>query len=166
MANKAGILTQSGYDKLVAELEQLKTTGRKEVAEKIKAARGFGDLSENAEYDEAKNEQAELEARIAEIENTLRTAEVISEDDIDGSRVTVGTVAKVYDYEYDEEIEYEIVGSNEIDPFENKISIESPIGAALRQKSIGEEVEFEFEIGREVKKSKLKILDIRKSGKK
>ncbi len=162
MANKAGILTQSGYDKLVAELEQLKTTGRKEVAEKIKAARGFGDLSENSEYDEAKNEQAELEMRIAEIENTLRTAEVISEDDIDGSRVTVGTIAKVYDYEYDEEIEYEIVGSNEIDPFENKISVESPIGAALRQKTIGEEVEFEIPVG----KAKLKILDIRKSGKK
>ncbi len=163
MANKAVVLTQSGYDKLVLELEELKANGRKEIAEKIKAARGFGDLSENAEYDEAKNEQAELEARIAEIENTLRTAEVVSEDDIDGSRVTVGTIVKVYDYDYDEEVEYAIVGSNEIDPFNNKISVESPIGEALRQKSIGEEVEFALPNDM---KAKLKILDIRKSGKK
>ncbi len=156
MTSKAKVLTQSGYDKLAAELEELKTNGRKDVAEKIKVARAFGDLSENSEYDEAKNEQAEIEARIEKIEGILRTAEVISEADIDTNHVSVGTVVKVHDYEFDEEVEYAIVGSTETDPFANKISSESPIGAALLGRSIGEEVNVAVPDGA----IKIKILDI------
>ncbi len=156
MTSKAKVLTQSGYDKLAAELEQLKTSGRKDVAEKIKVARAFGDLSENSEYDEAKNEQAEIEARIEKIEGILRTAEVISEADIDTNHVSVGTVVKVHDYEFDEEVEYAIVGSTETDPFANKISSESPIGAALLGKTIGEEVNVAVPDGT----IKIKVLDI------
>ncbi len=156
MTSKAKVLTQSGYEKLEAELEELKTKGRKDVAEKIKVARAFGDLSENSEYDEAKNEQAEIEARIEKIEGILRTAEVISEADIDTNYVSVGTVVKIYDYEYDEEIEYAIVGSNEIDPFANKISSESPIGAALLGGTIGQEINVAVPDGM----IKIKILDI------
>ncbi len=156
MTSKAKVLTQSGYDKLAAELEELKTNGRKDVAEKIKVARAFGDLSENSEYDEAKNEQAEIEARIEKIEGILRTAEVISEADIDTNHVSVGTVVKVHDYEFDEEVEYAIVGSTETDPFANKISSESPIGAALLGRSIGEEINVAVPDGA----IKIKILDI------
>ncbi len=156
MTSKAKVLTQSGYDKLAAELEELKTNGRKDVAEKIKVARAFGDLSENSEYDEAKNEQAEIEARIEKIEGILRTAEVISEADIDTNHVSVGTVVKVHDYEFNEEVEYAIVGSTETDPFANKISSESPIGAALLGRSIGEEINVAVPDGA----IKIKILDI------
>ncbi len=158
MASKAKVLTQAGYAKLEAELENLKTNVRREVAEKIKVARAFGDLSENSEYDEAKNEQAEVEARIEKIESILRNAEVVSEADIDLSHVSVGTTVKVYDYQFDEEVEYAIVGSTEIDPFANKISSESPIGIALLGKSVDDEVTIAVPDGT----AKLKILEIRR----
>ncbi len=141
MTNKAMVLTTEGLRKLEDELDMLKTVRRKEVAEKIKEARAFGDISENSEYDEAKNEQAELEARINKLENYVRNAQVVDENDIDTDHVSIGTVVKVHDYEFSEDIEYTIVGATEADPFENKISNESPIGQALIGKEIGAEVE-------------------------
>ncbi len=151
-------LTQAGYDKLKQELEELRTVRRKEVAEKIKIARGFGDLSENAEYDEAKKEQAEMETRIEYLENMLRNAEVVSEDDIDENHVSVGTKVKVFDYNFDEEVEYAIVGATESDPFNNVISSESPIGAALIGKMVGDEVDVQLPDCI----AKIKVLDIHK----
>ncbi len=151
-------LTQAGYDKLEHELEELRTVRRKEVAEKIKVARGFGDLSENAEYDEAKKEQAEIETRIEYLENILLNAEVVKEEDLQYDKVGVGTTVKVYDYEFDEEIEYAIVGATESDPFNNIISSESPIGAALIGKIVDDEVVVQLPDGT----AKLKVLDIHK----
>ena len=129
--NKAVLLTQEGYDKLEKELEYLRTEKRAEVAERIKVALGFGDLSENSEYDEAKNAQAENEAKIADLENKIRYAKIIDESEIDTKTVQVGNVVKVLDMEFEEEETYTIVGSTEVDLSQNKISNESPIGAAL-----------------------------------
>lgn len=129
--NKAVLLTQEGYDKLEKELEYLRTEKRAEVAERIKVALGFGDLSENSEYDEAKTAQAENEAKIADIENKIRYAKIIDESEIDTKTVQVGNVVKVLDMEFEEEETYTIVGSTEVDLSQNKISNESPIGAAL-----------------------------------
>ena len=129
--NKAVLLTQEGYDKLETELEYLKTEKRAEVAERIKVALGFGDLSENSEYDEAKTAQAENEAKIADLENKIRYAKIIDESEIDTKTVQVGNVVKVFDMEFEEEETYTIVGSTEVDLSQNKISNESPIGAAL-----------------------------------
>lgn len=129
--NKAVLLTQEGYDKLEKELEYLRTEKRAEVAERIKIALGFGDLSENSEYDEAKTAQAENEAKIADLENKIRYAKIIDESEIDTKTVQVGNVVKVLDMEYEEEETYTIVGSTEVDLSQNKISNESPIGAAL-----------------------------------
>ena len=129
--NKAVLLTQEGYDKLEQELEYLRTEKRAEVAERIKVALGFGDLSENSEYDEAKTAQAENEAKIADLENKIRYAKIIDETEIDTKTVQVGNVVKVLDMEFDEEETYTIVGSTEVDLAQNKISNESPIGAAL-----------------------------------
>ena len=129
--NKAVLLTQEGYDKLEEELEYLKTEKRAEVAERIKVALGFGDLSENSEYDEAKTAQAENEAKIADLENKIRYAKIIDESEIDTKTVQVGNVVKVFDMEFEEEETYTIVGSTEVDLSQNKISNESPIGAAL-----------------------------------
>ena len=129
--NKAVLLTQEGYDKLEQELEYLRTEKRKEVAERIKVALGFGDLSENSEYDEAKTAQAENEAKIADLENKIRYAKIIDESEIDTKTVQVGNVVKVLDMEFEEEETYTIVGSTEVDLAQNKISNESPIGAAL-----------------------------------
>ena len=129
--NKAVLLTQEGYDKLEKELEYLRTEKRAEVAERIKVALGFGDLSENSEYDEAKTAQAENEAKIADLENKIRYAKIIDESEIDTKTVQVGNVVKVYDMEFEEEETYTIVGSTEVDLAQNKISNESPIGAAL-----------------------------------
>ncbi len=131
MTEQAVVLTNEGYDKLVAELEQLKTVKRKEVAEKIKEARGFGDLSENAEYDEARKEQAEIELRITKVESILAKAEVVDVKKVSNRKVSVGSIVKVLDKEYNEEVEYHIVGATEADPFSDKISMESPIGQAL-----------------------------------
>ncbi len=131
MPQKEVLMTYEGLKKLEDELEYLKTTKRKEISERIKIALGFGDLSENSEYDEAKNEQAQVEMRIVDLENTLRNVKVIDEDEIDNKVVQVGNKVKVYDMEFDEEVEYTLVGPTEVDIAENKISNESPIGAAL-----------------------------------
>ena len=125
------LLTQEGYDKLEQELDTLKTEKRAEISERIKIALGFGDLSENSEYDEAKNAQAANETKIAELENKLRYAKIIDESEIDTKTVQVGNTVKVLDIEFNEEVSYTIVGSTEVDLAENKISNESPIGKAL-----------------------------------
>ena len=131
MDDKEVLLTQEGYDKLEAELESLRTEKRAEIAERIKIALGFGDLSENSEYDEAKSAQAANEAKITELENKIRHAKVIDESEIDTKTVQVGNTVKVLDMEFDEECLYTIVGSTEVDLAANKISNESPIGLAL-----------------------------------
>ena len=158
MENKQIMLTDEGLLKLENELEMLKTQKRQEVAEKIKVARGFGDLSENSEYDAAKEEQAQVEARIVQIENMLKNAKIIDQDDIDVNKVSIGTRVKVYDEEFDEELEYSIVGSTEADPDMFKISDESPVGKALIGRNIGETVDVETPGG----VFKLKILSINK----
>lgn len=129
--NKEVLLTQEGFDKLEQELENLKTVKRVEIAERIKVALGFGDLSENSEYDEAKNAQAENETKIAELENKIRYAKIIDESEIDKKTVQVGNTVKLLDLEFDEEVSYTIVGSTEVDIAQNKISNESPIGSAI-----------------------------------
>ena len=131
MEEKEVILTQEGFDKLEKELEKLKTETRAEIAERIKVALGFGDLSENSEYDEAKNAQAENENKIVELEKKLRLAKIIDESEIDTKTVQVGNTVKVLDIEFNEEVSYTIVGSTEVNLAENKISNESPIGKAL-----------------------------------
>ena len=131
MEEKEVLLTQEGYDNLEKELEYLKTEKRSEISERIKVALGFGDLSENSEYDEAKNAQASNEIKIAELENKLRYAKIIDESEIDTKTVQVGNKVKVLDMEFEEEVEYTIVGSTEVDLSQNRISNESPIGAAL-----------------------------------
>ncbi len=131
MEEKEVLVTQEGYDNLEKELEYLKTEKRTEIAERIKVALGFGDLSENSEYDEAKNAQAANEIKIAELENKLRYARIIDESEIDTKTVQVGNKVKILDMEYNEELEYTIVGSTEVDLSQNKISNESPIGSAL-----------------------------------
>lgn len=151
-------ITDDGLKKLQEELEYLKTEGRSDIAEKIRVARGYGDLSENSEYDEAKNEQAKIEARIVEIEAMLKNVEIISDIKGKAKTVMVGVKVKVYDEEYDEECEYRVVGSTEADPRENKISDESPVGRALLGKKVGDEVIVEAPAG----EIKLKILGISK----
>ena len=131
MEEKEVLVTQEGYDNLEKELEYLKTEKRTEIAERIKVALGFGDLSENSEYDEAKNAQASNEIKIAELENKLRYARIIDESEIDTKTVQVGNKVKILDMEYNEELEYTIVGSTEVDLSQNKISNVSPIGSAL-----------------------------------
>ena len=126
MEEKEVILTQEGFNNIEKELEYLRTEKRAEIAERIKVALGFGDLSENSEYDEAKNAQAENEAKIAELENKVRYAKIIDEKDIDTKTVQIGNTVKLYDEEFDEEVEYTIVGSTEVDLSQNKISNESP----------------------------------------
>ena len=141
MDEKEILLTQEGYDNLEKELEYLKTEKRAEISERIKVALGFGDLSENSEYDEAKNAQASNEIKIAELENKVRYARIIDESEIDNKTVQVGNKVKILDEEFDEELEYTIVGSTEVDLAQNKISNESPIGAALLGAKKGQEVE-------------------------
>ena len=131
MEEKEVIMTQEGFDKLEKELNYLRTEKRAEIAERIKVALGFGDLSENSEYDEAKNAQAENEAKIAEYENKVRHAKIIDEKEIDTETVQIGNIIKVLDIEFDEKIDYTIVGSTEVNLAENKISNESPLGKAL-----------------------------------
>ena len=155
---KQTTVSSEGLKKLQEELEYLKTTKRKEVAEAIKVARGFGDLSENSEYDEAKNEQGLVEARIAEIESMLKNVKVIDESSIATDKVNVGNRVKVYDETFEEELEYTIVGSSEANPVEYKISDESPIGKALIGAQIGEVVKAETPGGETV----MKVLEISK----
>ena len=131
MEEKEILLTQEGYENLEKELDYLKTTERTEIAERIRVALGFGDLSENSEYDEAKNAQAANETKIADLANKLRHARIIDESEIDTKTVQIGNIVKVHDIEFDEDVEYTIVGSTEVDLSSNKISNESPIGAAL-----------------------------------
>ncbi len=131
MEEKEVLLTQEGYDKLEQELDILKTTKRAEIAERIKIALGFGDLSENSEYDEAKNAQAENETKIVELENKIRNAKIIDESEIDTKTVQVGNTVKLLDIEFNEEVSYTLVGSTEVDVAQNKISNESPIGSAI-----------------------------------
>ena len=140
MSDKKTVLTYDGLRKLEDELQELKVVRRKDVASKIKEARKQGDLSENAEYDAAKEEQAEIEARIALVEKMLRNAEVIDEEDLDQDSISIGSKVKVLDVEYDEEMEYFIVGSTESDPANGRISFESPLGAALIGRKNGEVV--------------------------
>ena len=158
MGDKEVILTQEGYDNLEKELEYLKTEKRGEIAERIKVALGFGDLSENSEYDEAKNAQAENEGKIAELENKLRYAKIIDESEIDTKTVQVGNIVKLYDEEFDEEVSYTIVGSTEVDLAQGRISNESPIGAALMGKKKGTTVKVHTPAGI----AKYKILSITK----
>lgn len=139
--SKKYVMTYEGVKKLEDELEYLKTTKRKEITEKIKVALGYGDLSENSEYDEAKNEQAFVEGRIVQLENMLRNATVVDENEVPKDTVSIGSSVKVKDYEFDEEIEFYIVGSAEVDPYENKISDESPVGHALMGKKTGDIVD-------------------------
>ena len=152
------ILTQEGFDKLEEELNYLKTEKRTEIAERIKVARGFGDLSENSEYDEAKNAQAENEQQIAELEAKIRHAKVIDSKEIDTKTVQIGNLVKLYDEEFEEEVEYTIVGSTEVNLAENKISNESPIGKALLGRKKGEVVDVDAPDGI----IKFKILAIKK----
>lgn len=156
MEDREIVLTQEGYIKLQEELKTLKGPRKMEVAERIKIAREFGDLSENSEYDDAKNEQALLETKIQEIEATLRNAKVVDDDDISTTRVNVGTIVKVHDYEFDEDIEYSIVGATEVNMSENKISNESPVGKAMIGRKKGEEFEVETPGGI----AKYKVLEI------
>lgn len=155
---KQVILTQEGLDNLKAELENLKTVRRKEVAEKIKVALSFGDLSENSEYDEAKNEQAIMESRILEIEAMLKNVKVIDEDELSTDRIHVGSKIKVHDVSFDETLDYRIVGSSEADPREGRISDESPVGAALLGHKKGQTVTVKTPGGN----VKYKILEIYK----
>ena len=159
MAEK-NILTYSGLKKLENELEDLKVNRRKEIAEKIKEAREQGDLSENAEYDAAKEEQGHIEKRIEEIEKILKNAEVVDEDDIDLDKISVGCKVKVFDVEFDEEIEFKLVGSTEADSLNNKVSNESPIGKALIGHKVGEVVTVELPNGGT---TEYKVLDIQRN---
>ena len=158
MEEKEVLLTQEGYDNLEKELEYLKTEKRSEISERIKVALGFGDLSENSEYDEAKNAQASNEIKIAELENKLRYAKIIDESEIDTKTVQVGNIVKVLDMEFDEKVEYTIVGSTEVDLAENKISNESPLGEALLGAKKNQIVEVNAPAGI----MKYKILSIKK----
>ncbi|MBQ8798686.1 MAG: transcription elongation factor GreA [Lachnospiraceae bacterium] len=158
-AEKKNILTYEGLKKLEDELEDLKVVRRKEVADKIKEAREQGDLSENAEYDAAKDEQREIEARIEELEKILKNAEVVDEDEVDVDTINIGCKVKVLDMEYDEELELRIVGSTEASSLQGKISNESPVGKALLRHKVGDVVEVETQAGT----VEYKILEIQKS---
>lgn len=152
------ILTPEGLQKLEQELEYLKVTGRKDIAEKIKIARGFGDLSENAEYDAAKDAQAAMEKRIGELEEMLKNVQVVDVNEVGTDAVSILSKVKVYDVDMEEEDEYTIVGTTEADPDKNKISDESPIGTALLGKKVGDVVEVQTPGG----SFELKIMEISK----
>lgn len=144
---KKNILTYAGLKKLEEELHDLKVNKRKEVAEKIKEAREQGDLSENAEYDAAKGEQRDIEARIEEIEKILKNAEVVVEDEVDDDKINIGCKVSVFDMEFDEEMQFFIVGSTEANSLQNKISNESPVGKALIGAKVGDIVDVESPAG-------------------
>jgi transcription elongation factor GreA len=159
MVEKKNILTYEGLQKLEEELHDLKVNKRKEVAEKIKEAREQGDLSENAEYDAAKDEQRDIEARIEEIEKILKNAEVVIEDEVDVNVINIGCKVKILDMEYNEELTYKLVGSTEANSLKGKISNESPLGKALLGARVGEEVDVETHSGI----IRYRILEIQKS---
>ena len=156
---KKNILTYAGLKKYEDELAELKVVKRKEVAQKIKEAREQGDLSENAEYDAAKDEQRDIELRIEELEKLLKNAEVVVEDEVDLDKINVGCTVKLYDEEFEEEIEYKIVGSTEANSLMGKISNESPVGKALMGARVGDEVAVETQVGI----CKYKVLGIQRS---
>ena len=144
---KKNLMTYAGLEKLEDELHDLKVVRRKEVAEKIKEAREQGDLSENAEYDAAKDEQRDIEARIEELEAILKNAEVVVEDEADTEKINVGCKVLVYDEEFEEEVEFKIVGSTEANSLQGKISNESPLGKALIGAKVGDEISVEAPVG-------------------
>ena len=150
------LLTYDRMQQMEAELTDLKTNKRKEIAQKIKEARAQGDLSENAEYDAAKEQQGEIETRIAELEKLLRNAEIIDEDNLNSEQVQLGNRVRLYDCEFEEEIEYTIVGSTEADPMEGRISNESPVGQALIGAEVGQTVDVQTPMGT----SSYKVLEI------
>ena len=150
------LLTSEGKKNYEKELEYLKTVAVKKVAEDLKVARSYGDLSENSEYDEAKNEQAKVAARIAEIENILKHAKIIDESELSNEHVHIGSKVKVHDFDFDEDVEYLIVSSSEADPFNGKLSDESPVGAALIGHKVGDVITVESPDG----ELKFEILEI------
>jgi len=158
MTNKEVVLTYEGLKKLEEELENLKSVKRREIAERIKQALSFGDISENSEYDEAKNEQAQVEGRIVQLETMLKNAKLIDEDEVNTEQVSLGSKVKLLDVEYKEEVEYHIVGSTEANPSKSKISNESPVGIALMGKKKGSIIEVSVPDGL----IKFKILGISK----
>ena len=158
MAEKKNLMTYEGLKKLEEELQDLKVVKRKEVAQKIKEAREQGDLSENAEYDAAKDEQRDIEARIEEIEKILKNAEVADEDASNKGTANLGCIVKVLDMEFDEEVEFKLVGSTEAKSLENKISNESPMGKALIGTQAGDEVEVDTPAGI----AKYRIIEVRR----
>ena len=159
MESKKHILTSKGMQALEDELQDLKVVKRKEIAQKIKEAREQGDLSENAEYDAAKDEQRSIEAKIEELEKIIRNAEVIDESAFDKDTVSIGSTVRFYDEEFDEELEYRIVGSTESDIMKGLISNESPLGKALVGAKIGQEIEVESADG----VSRYKVLESSRS---
>ncbi len=157
---KKYVMTYEGVKKLEEELEYLKNgKKKKKITEKIKVALSFGDLSENSEYDEAKNEQAFVEGRIIQLENMLKNASIVDENEVPKDIVSVGSIVKVKDYEFDEEVEYIIVGSAEADPMNNKISNESPVGHGLIGKKVGDIIEVTVPDG----VSKYEILEVNRA---
>ncbi|MBO5657178.1 MAG: transcription elongation factor GreA [Agathobacter sp.] len=156
---KKNILTREGLNKLESELENLVVVQRKEVAQKIKEAREQGDLSENAEYDAAKDEQRDIEARIEEIEKILKNAEIVDEDEVDVDSINIGCQVKIYDLEFEEELTYKIVGSTEANSLKGKISNESPVGKALLGKRVGDLVKVDTQVGT----VEYKVLEIQKA---
>lgn len=158
MAVKATTMSREGFQKLQDELEYLVTIRRKEVAEKLKEARSYGDLSENAEYDEAKNEQGLLEAQIADLEAVIANAVIVDDGSQSLDEVGIGSFVKLKDFDFDEIVEYQIVGSTESDPDENRISDESPVGKACLKKKVGDIFEVEVPIGT----LKFEVLNIRR----
>ena len=158
MADKKHILTYAGLKKYENELQDLKVNRRREIAQKIKEAREQGDLSENAEYDAAKDEQRDIELRIEELEKLLKNAEVVVEDEVNLDKINVGCIVKVYDVDFDEEMEFKLVGSTEANSLENKISNESPVGHALIGKRVGDVVDVETQSG----VIQYKVLDIKR----
>lgn len=159
MAEKKQVVTYSGLKKIEEELQDLKVNKRREIAAKIKEAREQGDLSENAEYDAAKDEQRDIENRIEQLENILKNVEIVDEEEVDTEIVGIGRTVTVFDYEFDEEVVYHIVGSTEADIMNNKISDESPVGVALKGARLGEEVVVEAPDG----EFKYRILDIKRT---
>ena len=156
---KKNILTYEGLQKLEDELQDLKVVKRREIAQKIKEAREQGDLSENAEYDAAKDEQRDIEARIEEIELILKNAEVVVEDEVDLDKISVGCKVRILDIEFDEELEYKIVGSTEANSLKGKISNESPLGHAFLGETIGDVIKVEAPVG----ELSYKVLEIQRS---
>lgn len=145
--SKKNILTYEGLKELEDELQELRVNRRQEVAEKLKEARAQGDLSENAEYDAAKDEQRDIEARIEQIEAILKNAEVVDESEVDSDRINVGCTVKLFDFEFDEELNFSIVGSTEANSLKGKISNESPLGSALIGKQVGDVIKVESQMG-------------------